>query len=143
LSSICPCMSWEIFWSFWYHYCVVLRNESSIYFIPFHFWKDWHRIVLFAPFMLSWIQNLSWMVTRVPEQTALALWVQNLSETLKPQLAEIKHKGELKFWHPEPILHGKLLHATLHWENRRPETTNTWQLQACLGDIRQTKQVSP
>jgi hypothetical protein len=39
-----------------------------------------------------------------------------------------------KLWHPEPLAHGKLLHVTLHLENRKVAT-----LQACLGDIRQTK----
>jgi hypothetical protein len=41
---------------------------------------------------------------------------------LEPHLAEIKQKGESKLQHPEPLAHGKLLHATLHRENRRAAT---------------------
>jgi hypothetical protein len=41
-------------------------------------------------------------------------------------LAEIKHQEESKLQHTEPQAHTKLLHATLHQENRRapvPPTT--------------------
>jgi hypothetical protein len=58
------------------------------------------------------------MATRVQKQTAWALWLQNIAETLEPHLAEIKHQGESKLQHPELLAHGKFLHATLHWENR-------------------------
>jgi hypothetical protein len=34
------------------------------------------------------------MVTRVQKQTARALKIKNLAETLEPYLAEIRHQGE-------------------------------------------------
>jgi hypothetical protein len=40
-------------------------------------------------------------------------------------LAEIKHQGKSKLQHPEPLAHRKLLHATLHWENRWAATAVT------------------
>jgi hypothetical protein len=33
-------------------------------------------------------------------------------------LAEVKHKGEVKLQHPEPLARGRLLHNTIHWQNR-------------------------
>jgi hypothetical protein len=80
------------------------------------------------------------MVTRPQKQTPWALWIKNLAET--PHLAEIKHLRESKLQHPEPLAHRKLLHATLHWENRWSPAATRHRLQTCLGDIRQTKQVS-
>jgi hypothetical protein len=44
------------------------------------------------------------------------------SETLEPHLAEIKQQGESKLQHPESLACGKLLHTTLHRENRRAAT---------------------
>jgi hypothetical protein len=41
---------------------------------------------------------------------------------LEPHLVEIKQQGKWKLWHPKPLAHGKLLHAMLHWENRRAAT---------------------
>jgi hypothetical protein len=34
-------------------------------------------------------------------------------------LAEVKHQGELKFRHPEPLVCWRLLHITRHWKKRR------------------------
>jgi hypothetical protein len=59
------------------------------------------------------------MTARAQKQTAWAPWLQNLAEMLEPHLAEIKQQGESKLRHPERLAHGKLLHAMLHWENRR------------------------
>jgi hypothetical protein len=58
------------------------------------------------------------MVTRVQKQTVWAPEIKNIAEMLDPHLAEIKHQEESKLWHSEPLAHGKLLHAKLHWENR-------------------------
>jgi hypothetical protein len=83
------------------------------------------------------------MVTRVQKQTAWAPWLQNLAETLEPHLAEIKHQGESKLRHPEPLAYTKLLHAMLHWEKQ--EGSNHLQALApniMKGEIQQTKQVS-
>jgi hypothetical protein len=33
---------------------------------------------------------------------------------LETHLAEVKHQGELKLQHPEPLAHGRLLHVTIH-----------------------------
>jgi hypothetical protein len=33
---------------------------------------------------------------------------------LEKCLAEVRHKGKLKFWHPETLAYGKLLHITIH-----------------------------
>jgi hypothetical protein len=38
----------------------------------------------------------------------------NSDETLEICLAEVKHRGELKFWHPEPLAHGRLVHTMIH-----------------------------
>jgi hypothetical protein len=59
------------------------------------------------------------MATRAQKQTLWAWWLWNASETLEPHLAEIKQQREWKFWHPEPLAHGNLLHTILCWENRR------------------------
>jgi hypothetical protein len=82
------------------------------------------------------------MATRVQKQTAWVPWIKNLAETLEPHLMEIKHKGESKLQHPEPLDNRKLLHAMLHWVNRRAADTARCQPQTYLGDIQQTKQVS-
>jgi hypothetical protein len=44
---------------------------------------------------------------------------------LEPHLVEIKHQGESKLWNPEPIACRKILHITLHWENRCTAATTT------------------
>jgi hypothetical protein len=82
------------------------------------------------------------MVTRVQKQTAWAPWIKNFVEMLESHIAERKHQEESKLRHTEPLAHGKLLHATLHWENGRAPTATRHQLQTCLGDIQQTKQIS-
>jgi hypothetical protein len=87
-----------------------------------------------------WIRSK--MTTRVQKHTAWAPWIKNLAEMLEPHLAEIKHQGESKSQHPEPLAHTKLLHTTLYWENRRAPTTTKCQLQTWLGDIWHTKQGS-
>jgi hypothetical protein len=33
---------------------------------------------------------------------------------LETHLAEVKHKGELKILHPEPLAHGRLLYNRIH-----------------------------
>jgi hypothetical protein len=33
-------------------------------------------------------------------------------------LAEVKHNGQLKLQHPEPLALGRLLHIIIHWKNR-------------------------
>jgi hypothetical protein len=55
-------------------------------------------------------------------QTAWALWIRDLAEIMETHLAEVKHKGELKLWHPEPLACGRLLHATIHWKNKEADT---------------------
>jgi hypothetical protein len=37
-----------------------------------------------------------------------------VAEVQETHLAEVKHQGELKLLHPEPLVHGRLLHATIH-----------------------------
>jgi hypothetical protein len=53
-------------------------------------------------------------VTGTQTQTAWALEIRDLAEMLETHLAEVKHKGEMKCWHPEPLAHGRLLHRTIH-----------------------------
>jgi hypothetical protein len=89
-----------------------------------------------------WQEGGSKRATRAQKQTAWAPRLQNLTKMLEPHLVEIKHQRESKFWHPEPLACGKLLHTMLHWENRRAPTASRCQLQICLEDIWQTKQVS-
>jgi hypothetical protein len=62
------------------------------------------------------------MVTGTQMQTAWALGIRDLAETLETNMAEIKHQGELKLWHPEPLACGSLLHVTIHWKNRLATT---------------------
>jgi hypothetical protein len=50
-----------------------------------------------------------WYGSREPE-----LQLQNLAETLKPHLAQIKHQPQSNLQHPEPLACGKLSHNTLH-----------------------------
>jgi hypothetical protein len=33
---------------------------------------------------------------------------------LEIHLSEVKHKGKVKLWHLEPLVHGRLLHTTIH-----------------------------
>jgi hypothetical protein len=47
-------------------------------------------------------------------QTALAPGIRDLAEMQETHLAEVKHQGELKLPHPEPVACGKLLHITIH-----------------------------
>jgi hypothetical protein len=67
-------------------------------------------------------QGGSKMATRVQKQTAWALWIKNHAEMLEPHLVEIKHQGESKLGHPEPLARRKLIHATLHWKIRGAPT---------------------
>jgi hypothetical protein len=57
------------------------------------------------------MEGLEKMATVTQMQTAWALWIRDLAETLETHLVEVKHKGELKLGHPEPLAHGRLLHA--------------------------------
>jgi hypothetical protein len=61
---------------------------------------------------------------------------------LEPHLVEIKHQKEPKLQHPEPLAYRKLLHTTLHRENRGAAAIDSHWLQTFLGDIQQTKQLS-
>jgi hypothetical protein len=36
---------------------------------------------------------------------------------------EVKHKGDLKHWHPEPLACGRLFHTTIHWRRRQAATS--------------------
>jgi hypothetical protein len=47
-----------------------------------------------------------------------------------------KKQEKSKLWHHEPPGHTKLLHATLHWENRRAHCQTP--APTCKGDIQQT-----
>jgi hypothetical protein len=62
------------------------------------------------------------MATGTQTQTAWALWLRDPAEMLEPQLAEVKHQGELKLWHPETLACGRLLLAKIHWENKWVDT---------------------
>jgi hypothetical protein len=46
-------------------------------------------------------------------QTAWAPWIRDLAEILETHLAEVKHQGETKLQHSEPLAHGSLLHAMI------------------------------
>jgi hypothetical protein len=48
------------------------------------------------------------MATGTQMQTAWALGIRDLAETLETHLAEVKHQGEMKLQHPEPLASGKL-----------------------------------
>jgi hypothetical protein len=62
------------------------------------------------------------MATGTQTQTAWALGIRDLAEMQETHLAEVKHQGELKLWHPEPLTHGRLLHIMIHWKNRQVAT---------------------
>jgi hypothetical protein len=93
-------------------------------------WMDkvWYISQMSA--ILEIIQNTlekgSKMATVVQKQIVWAPWIKNLAESLEPHLAEIKHLGESKLWHPELLDSRKLLHATLHWKTRRSPATTIW-----------------
>jgi hypothetical protein len=77
------------------------------------------------------------MVTVTQTQTARALWIKDVAEMLETHLKEVKHQGELKRWHPEPLAHGRLLHTTIHWKNRwaatpMPLLPTLWLSSHCL-----------
>jgi hypothetical protein len=38
---------------------------------------------------------------------------QGFAEMQETHLAEVKHQGEPKVWHSEPLDHGRFLHATI------------------------------
>jgi hypothetical protein len=61
------------------------------------------------------------MVTGTQMQTAWVLGIRDLAEMMETCLAEIKHKGGLKLRHPEPLVHGRPLHAMIN--NRQATTT--------------------
>jgi hypothetical protein len=62
------------------------------------------------------------MATGTQMQTAWDLWIRDFAEMLEIHFAEVKHKGELKLRHPEPLAHRRLLHAMIHWKSRRATT---------------------
>jgi hypothetical protein len=72
------------------------------------------------------------MATGEQAQTTWALWIRDLAEMLEPCLVEVKNQGGFKLCHPEPLAHGRLLHATIHWENRWAATP-TLLLQPAVG----------
>jgi hypothetical protein len=47
-------------------------------------------------------------------QTTRALGIRELAEMIETHLAEVKHQGELKLWHPESQACGRLLHDTIN-----------------------------
>jgi hypothetical protein len=57
------------------------------------------------------------MATGTQTQTAWALWIRDLAETLEKCVAEVKHQGEPKLWHPKSLTCGRLLHTTTYWKN--------------------------
>jgi hypothetical protein len=48
------------------------------------------------------------MANRVQKKTALDSCLKNLAEMLEPHLVEIKHQGQSKHQHPEPLDHRRL-----------------------------------
>jgi hypothetical protein len=38
----------------------------------------------------------------------------DFAERLETNLAEVKHRGEMKHQHSTPLAHGRLLHITIH-----------------------------
>jgi hypothetical protein len=54
------------------------------------------------------------MATETQMQTEQVQGIRDLAELLETHLAEVKHQGELKLWHPEPQARGSLLHVTIH-----------------------------
>jgi hypothetical protein len=57
------------------------------------------------------------MVTVTQTQTAWAQGIRDLAEMLETHLAEVKHQGELKLWHPKLLGCGRLLHIMINWKN--------------------------
>jgi hypothetical protein len=57
------------------------------------------------------------MATGTQTQTAWALWIRDLAEMLETHVTEVKHQGDPKPQHPEPLVHGRLLHATIYWKS--------------------------
>jgi hypothetical protein len=75
------------------------------------------------------------MVTGTQTQTAWAQWIRDFAEMLEPCLVEVKHQGELKLWHHEPVARGRLLHTIIHWENRQSATPTLLPLQAASSKL--------
>jgi hypothetical protein len=62
------------------------------------------------------------MATGTQMQTVWVPWIRNLVEMRETHLAEVKHQGELKLLHPEPLAHGSSLHDMIHLKNKRAPT---------------------
>jgi hypothetical protein len=54
------------------------------------------------------------MAAGTQTQTASVPGIRDLAEMLEAYLAEVKHKGELKFQNPEALAHGRLIHIMKH-----------------------------
>jgi hypothetical protein len=77
------------------------------------------------------------MVTGTQPQTAWVPWSRDLAEMLETHLAEVKHKGELKVSHSEPLDHGGLLHTTIYWKNSWPaKSPPHWPVELLLCSTR-------
>jgi hypothetical protein len=46
----------------------------------------------------------------------MSSWIRDLAEMLETHFVEVKHKGQLKLWHPETLAHGRLL---MSWYTER------------------------
>jgi hypothetical protein len=68
--------------------------------------------------LMSTIWRGSKMATGTQTQTAWALGIRDLAETLETHLAEVKYQGELQLQHSLFIACGRLLHLMIHWKNR-------------------------
>jgi hypothetical protein len=129
---------------------ILFRNHHhlirKVQFLPYYTMEKKHMKMSYKLAKFSRIRRTrgggSMMVTGAQKQPAWAPWIKNLAEMLEPYLAQIKHKGESKVLHPEPLACRKLLHAMLHCENRWVVITPSHWFQTCLGDIQQTKQES-
>jgi hypothetical protein len=85
------------------------------------------------------------MTTGTQTKTVWTLWIRDLDETLETCLAEVKHQGELKLWHPEPLACARLLHTMIHRKNRQATTTTLplpAALPACQADTTQASQTT-
>jgi hypothetical protein len=60
--------------------------------------------------------------TQTQTQTVWAPEIRDLADILETHLAKVKHKVELKLWHPDALDHGRLLHVTIYWKNGQAAT---------------------
>jgi hypothetical protein len=79
-------------------------------------------------------EKIGWrskMVTGTHTQTAWVLWIRDLEGTPQTLLAEVKHQGELKLQHPEPLMEGRLFEAMTYWKNSQATAHWASTPQAC------------